>query len=164
MRRVNEYLLSIWRTRLAAVVGLAGLLGLLSGWLTPRGPLTTGQALVSLAVAFLVGMGAGAVSGSRWTMLVAPVSFVVVLELARLGMEGPTVDAIHLGSTYGIIAFVTGRLAHAVLVLAPMLVGSAYGIALAGYLGRSSPRLGPSGWTVTGLATVALVVVAISIA
>jgi proline iminopeptidase len=99
--------------------------------------------------------------GSRWSMLVTPAVFVVVFELARLGVEGPTVDGIHLASTYGIIAFVLGRLVHGLLILAPMILGTIYGVWLAARLGRDpSAALGAVGWTFTGLATLALIVIA----
>ena len=62
--------------------------------------------------------------GSRWSMLAAPVIFMVTFELARRGVQGPTVDAIQLNSAYGIIAFVTGRLFHGLLALVPMMVGT----------------------------------------
>jgi hypothetical protein len=50
--------------------------GLISAWLTPRGPITTAQVLVSMVVALVVGVIAGAVMGNRWSLLVAPVVFV----------------------------------------------------------------------------------------
>ncbi|MCC7352897.1 MAG: alpha/beta hydrolase [Anaerolineae bacterium] len=98
-------------------------------------------------------------------MLVTPALFVVVFELARLGVDGPTVDGIHLDSTYGVIAFVLGRLVHGVLVLAPMIVGTGYGVWLAARLGRDgSATMGAVIWVFTGLATLVLVVVAIYVA
>ena len=98
-------------------------------------------------------------------MLVTPAVFVVVFELARLGVDGPTVDGIHLDSTYGVIAFVLGRLVHGVFVLAPMILGTVYGVWLAARLGRdASATMGAVGWTLTGLVTLALVVVAVFVA
>ena len=96
MRKVLEYV-SEWQIRLAAVVGGAVVAGLISAWLTPRGPVTAPEALVSMATALVIGVAAGLVMGSRWSILVTPVVFVVVFELARLGIDGPTVDGIHLG-------------------------------------------------------------------
>lgn len=165
MRTILEYFWSDWRIGLAVAVGLAAGAGLISAWLTPRGPVTTSQALVSIAAALLVGVAAGLVMGSHWSMLVTPAVFVVVFELARLGVDGSTVDGIHLGSTYGIIAFVLGRLVHGVLVLAPMILGTAYGAWFAVRLGReAAATMGAIGWTLTGLATLALILVAALVA
>lgn len=165
MRAILETFWSDWRIGLAAAAGLAAGAGLISAWLTPRGPVTTPQALASMAVALAIGVLAGLVMGSRWSILVTPAVFAVVFELARLGMVGPTVDGIHLGSTYGIIAFVVGRLVHGVLVLTPMMLGTVYGVWLAARLGRdASATMGAVGWTLTGLATLALVVVVVFVA
>jgi proline iminopeptidase len=104
---------------------------LVLGVVMPRGPMTTGDALASMAVGGTVGAVAGFLTRSRWAMLVAPVAFVVIFELVRVGETGPTVDGIRLGSIYGIAAFVTGRLVQGVLTLLPMAVGVAYGVAAA---------------------------------
>ncbi len=115
--------------------------------------------------AFAIGLGCGLSMRSRWSMLVGPAVFMIVFELARLGTNGPTVDRIELGSTYGIIAFVVGRLVHGLLVLSPMVLGAAYGVWLA-----SGRRVSGPGWaralkaTVTALLTVALVALVIQIA
>lgn len=165
MRTILESCWSNWRIGLTAVVGIAAGAGLISAWLTPRGPITAAQALASIGAALVIGVAAGFVSGSRWSMLIAPVVFVAVFELARLGIDGPTVDAIHLGSTYGIIAFVLGRVVHGVLVLAPMILGAAYGIWFASRLGNdTNSTLGAAHGTFTALATVALIAVAVGFA
>ena len=93
---------------LAVGAALAAGWGLLSGWMMPRGPLTTGEALTTMTVSLVIGIAAGASMRSRWAMLVAPVVSVVVFEAARLGAEGPTVDAVQ-ASTYGIFAFIVCR-------------------------------------------------------
>ncbi len=165
MRTVLEFLRSDWRISLAVVVGVAAGAGLISSWLTPRGPVTTSQALTSMAAAFVIGVVAGLVMGNRWSMLVTPAVFVVVFELARLGVQGPTVDGIHLGSMYGIIAFVLGRVVHGLLVLTPMILGTVYGVWFAARFGRDAlATMGVVGWTLTGLATMALIVLAIFVA
>ncbi|MBN1318434.1 MAG: hypothetical protein JXA42_23340, partial [Anaerolineales bacterium] len=153
------------RLGLAGAAALPVVAGLVSAWLTPRGPVTTSQALISMGLALLVGIGAGLLSGSRWSMLVAPAVFAVVFELGRLGIAGPTVDAIHLGSAYGIIAFIVGRFFHGVLVLAPMALGASYGIRLAARFGIERPvGMGIVGWTFTGIITLALIALGISLA
>ena len=143
---------------LGLAVALAGGAALISAWLTPRGPATTPEALVSMVAAIAVGVGGGLVMRSRWAMLVCPIVFLLVYEFARAGTTGPTVDRIELGSTYGIIAFVVGRLVHGLLVLAPMTLGAAYGVWLASGRRTSGSGLTKAAkWTLTGLATLALV-------
>jgi proline iminopeptidase len=105
--------------------------GLIAGWWTPRGPMSTVEGLAAIALGLLVGLLVGFVVRSRWAMVAAPLTFAVVFELARLRMSGPTVDGIHLGSTYGVIAFVVGRGVHGLLALLPLVLGAALGAALA---------------------------------
>ena len=78
-----------------------------------------------------VGVVAGLATRSRWAMLLAPVVFAAAFELTRLGSDGPTVDAIHPGSTYGLIALFVGRGFHGALDLAPMVLAAAFGAAFA---------------------------------
>jgi pimeloyl-ACP methyl ester carboxylesterase len=165
MRNALELFWSDWKIGLAVTVALAAVAGLISAWLTPRGPVTAPEALTSMAAALVVGLIAGLVLGRRWSMLVTPMIFVLGFELARLGVEGPTVDSIHLGSTYGIIAFVLGRLVHGVLVLTPMILGTVLGTWLAARFGGGAAAiLGAAGWTLTALSTLALVALAIVLA
>jgi pimeloyl-ACP methyl ester carboxylesterase len=160
-----QLLWSDWRIGLAAVVVLAAIVALTAAWLTPRGPITSNEALVSMTGALLLGLVAGGVMANRWSILVAPAIFVAVFELARLGVDGPTVDAINLGSFYGIIAFVLGRVAPGVLVLAPMALGGLYGVSLAARLGNpSAVTMGGLGRWFTGAATLVLVALAFFIA
>ncbi|NBD34731.1 MAG: alpha/beta fold hydrolase [Chloroflexi bacterium] len=156
---------SNWRIGLAATAALAASAGLLSAWLTPRGPITATQTLTTMVVALAVGLVAGLVMGNRWSLLVAPIVFVVVFELARLGVNGPTVDAIHLNSAYGIIAFVLGRGFHAVVALLPMLLGATYGVWLASLMNKTPvASMGVVGWIVIGLVTVGMVALAVAFA
>lgn len=120
-----------WRVRLGLAVAAAALFGLLTGWWTPRGPVTAPQALATMGVSLLVGAFAGLVMRTRWAMLLAPAVFVAVFELVRINTVGPLVDGIHLGSTLGIIAFALGRGLHGVLAIVPMLLGVTFGAAIA---------------------------------
>jgi proline iminopeptidase len=104
--------------------------GLAGGLTMPRGPLTTGQALITMVLSLLVGAAAGLLTGSRWAMVGAPVLYALVYEVVRLGVEGPTVDGLRL-STYGLIAFVAGRGAHGLLAVLPMVLGAAIGAGIA---------------------------------
>ena len=108
-------------------MGAAAASGVVAGLWTPRGPATTVQALVAMAMGAAVGLIAGAAMRSRWAMVVAPVTFAAAVELIRLDATGPTVDGITLTSDYGVLAFVVGRLFHGILALLPMLVGAALG-------------------------------------
>ena len=164
-RALLELLWLDWRIGLVATVTSAAGFGLISAWLTPRGPVTTSETLISMAVALAVGVGAGLALGNRWSILMTPVVFAVVLEFARLGVEGPTVDAINLGGMYGIIALVLGRVVHGLLVLAPLALGSVYGVWMAGRLGyTTSERMRGLGWTLTGMTTLAILATASFIA
>lgn len=116
-----------WLTAAGAVAGFA----LVCGWLIPRGPVTTPQAVGALISAMLVGAAGGWMLRSRWALLVAPLTFMVVFELARMRIDGPTVDGVRLDGIYGVLALVAGRGVDAVLVLLPMTVGASYGAALA---------------------------------
>ncbi len=166
--RTAPVLRSLWADRrrgaVVAVVLAAGF-GVVSGWLLPRGPVTTGEALLATLAAFAVGVGCGAVMGTRWSIVVPPAVFVVAFELARVETVGPTVDAIDVGSMLGTIAFVLGRVVPGLLVLAPMMLGSVYGVLLSDRLGGgAAPSLGRAGWVLTVLGTVALLAVGGAIA
>jgi proline iminopeptidase len=146
---------------LAASIGVAIVAGIVAAWLTPRGPATTGEALAWMAAALVVGLACGYILRSRWALLLTPVAFSLAFELARMGAEGPTVDAVQLGSTYGIIAFVVGRGLTYSLLLPPMLLGSALGVELAARLGLAgATRLRLVGW----LLVVALAIMTIGLA
>ncbi|MEO5898645.1 MAG: alpha/beta fold hydrolase, partial [Ilumatobacteraceae bacterium] len=93
--------------------------------------MTTTQVLTGMVIGALVGVTAGVAMRSRWALLLAPVVFVAVFEVVRIGADGPTVDGIHPGSTYGIVAFAVGRGFHGVVALVPMLLGAAFGSACA---------------------------------
>ena len=128
-----------WGLALLAAVAY----GLLAGWWTPRGPMSTFEGLTAMGLGLLVGLFAGLLLRTRWAMLVAPLTFAVVFELARLRVSGPTVDGIHLGSTYGVIAFAVGRGVHGLLALLPMVLGASLGAALARRaLSTGRPRRG----------------------
>lgn len=130
---------------LGRAVAAVALLGLVAGWWTPRGPVTTPEALATIGISLLVGALAGRVMRTRWAVLVAPLVFAVTFELVRAGTFGPLMDSIHLGSDYGILAFALGRGFHAVLALVPMMFGAAVGAARARHLDASGCGAGPDG-------------------
>lgn len=115
------------RSSTGAVFSATVAYGLLAAWWTPRGPITTSQAVGAVTLSATLGVVAGLLLRSRWTMLAAPTVFAVTFEIGRSGTSGPLVDGIHLGNTYGVLAFLSGRGLHGVLALAPMTVGAALG-------------------------------------
>jgi pimeloyl-ACP methyl ester carboxylesterase len=139
--------------------------GVLAGWWTPRGPITTLQALTAIGVSLAVGALAGWWLRSRWAMLLTPVIFIAVFELTRAGTAGPLVDDIRLGGgTFGILAFLLGRGLHAALTLLPMTLGAALGAGLARR--HRDGAWHPRGWARAGLVsrrvTTAVAVVALA--
>lgn len=170
--RLSRALAPVWADQRLGV-GIAGgvvvLWAVLAGWWTPRGPLTSGEALWSLASSLLVGAVAGLALRTRWTVLLAPLAFAVTFELTRLGTDGPLVDEIHV-SQYGLLAVAAGRGFHSLLALVPMALGAALGAASARGLGPAP--VAPAGRRVgryarrgvASLTTVALLVLAVGLA
>ncbi|MDZ7844651.1 MAG: alpha/beta hydrolase [Anaerolineales bacterium] len=96
----------------------------------PRGPVTTSQALLVMGTALLVGGLMGLMTGSRWMMLVGPVFYLLAVELGRPPVMGPTVEAVRLDETYGILAFILGKVLPGILSLLPMILGTRLGLIL----------------------------------
>jgi hypothetical protein len=130
----------LWRP--AVVVVAAAVWGVVAARWTPRGPLTNAEALWSIGISAVVGLAAGGSSRSRWSMLTAPAAFVLALEVTRMGVRGPSVDAPHL-SPFGIIALVTGRGVHGALSVLPLVLGTAYGAGLSRRTRRAPVPGGP---------------------
>jgi pimeloyl-ACP methyl ester carboxylesterase len=118
------------RTRVVTAGLVLVIAGALAGWLIPMGPVTTVEALVAVVAALLVGFTIGWLLRTRWALLLAPVTFMLVFELARMRVDGPTVDGIRLDGIYGVLILAAGRGIDGVLMLLPMVVGVAYGVAL----------------------------------
>ncbi|MEZ5406845.1 MAG: alpha/beta hydrolase [Acidimicrobiales bacterium] len=138
--RLARSLAPIWRDRrigVAAALGAGALWGALAGWWTPRSPLTTAQAIWSIVISVAIGVAAGVAARSRWAMVATPVGFAVVFEIARAGIDGPTVDGIET-TTYGLIALVVGRGFHALVSLLPLVYGAALGAGVARHLSQTA--------------------------
>ncbi|GAA1893995.1 hypothetical protein GCM10009687_74360 [Asanoa iriomotensis] len=133
--------------------------GIGAGFWTPRGPLTPGEALWSIALSVAVGLAAGWLSRSRWAMLFAPAAFVAAVELARATADGPSVDGPHL-SMFGLVALITGRGLHGLLSVLPMIVAAACG---AGMTRDQRGSLVRRAGVASGAAAVVLVAVAAAI-
>ncbi len=138
---------------------------LLSALLTPRGPVTAQQALVTMVVALAVGLIVSAVTGSRWALVLAPAALVAVFELARMGAWGPTVDAPASFGLLHVLSFLLGRVPHGILAVAPMVLGGLLGLAVAPRLGVPvSPPLAAGGWIAASTLAVVLTAVGVVVA
>ncbi len=154
--------------RWSTAVVVAATYGVLAGVWTPRGPLSTAEALAAIALGAATGAAVGLVLRSRWAIVLAPAVFITVFEVARLEATGPTVDGIHLTSTYGVIALVVGRGVHGVLTLLPMVLGASLGAGVARRARRQDTvRASAADWVrggVAGLTAVVVVAVAALVA
>jgi pimeloyl-ACP methyl ester carboxylesterase len=165
MQNLFENIWTDWKIGFTITMMLTVGAALISAWLTPRGPITTMQTLLSMAAALILGLAAGFVTRSRWSLLITPLVFIIAFEVARLGVDGPSVDRVRLNSMYGIIAFVTGRMVHGFFVLLPMIVGTAYGLWFAHRLAsRAAAQVGILGGAFTIGATLLLIAAAIFVA
>ena len=170
LERLDGFLTERAWVGFAVAVGVAVAAGLVLAVTMPRGPLTGPQALVGMAIAVPAGFVAGAALRSRWAMLLAPVAFVVTVELVRWPVTGPLVDAPD-PSVLGAVALVVGRGFDAVLLLFPMVLGATYGAAAArrwwpgSARGATALRRGSVvRRVVTGLLTLALVALVVGVA
>jgi len=167
---IGQHLLhSLWRDRrIGAAIATAAalLLGFAIAHVMPRGPATAPQALIVMVTSFAVGGVAGLVMRSRWAMLLATIAYMIAIEIGRLHIVGPTVDAIRLNEPFGILALILGRGFHGLVGVLPMLLGVQWGIAIARSLSGNlvptihSIKLGR--WAIA--ATIGLVILAVLIA
>lgn len=154
LQRLGAVLDRLWASRwhgLGLGAATVVLWGVIAGWWMPRGPLTTAEALWSMVLSCVVGVLAGVLARSRWAMLGAPALFALVVEVTRIGTDGPLVDGPR-ASMYGLIAFVVGRGVHGVLALVPMMVGVAIGAGTARTIrARYAPGHAAAGGSPRGL-------------
>lgn len=118
-------------TRTAAAAGSAALVGMLTALIMPHGPITTAQVWLAMAATLAAGLLAGYAARSPWAMLLAPLVYVAVFELITPGGATPTVGAIRLDTSYGILALLMGRGFHGLVALLPLLLGTGVGVFLA---------------------------------
>ncbi|MCL4262932.1 MAG: alpha/beta hydrolase [Anaerolineae bacterium] len=134
----------LWQHRwfgLVVTIAIAALLGVLTALTMPRGPATAVQALIVMVSSLAVGLLAGLLMRSRWAMLLAPIAYIIAVELTRLDAVGPTVDAIRFDNTFSILALILGRGFHGLVGLLPMILGVEMGVLTAQHLdGRASSR------------------------
>ena len=155
--RVAELLTLDWHAGLAAATLLAFLLGLLSAFLMPRGPVVAENGLLVIGIGLGVGALSGLLTGRGWAIVPVGLAYLVALELGRIDASGPTLDLIRLDNTFGLMAVAFSRGLHGVLLLVPMLFGTALGLRLRAAFDGHRRGL-PIGTTILGAATVGLVV------
>ncbi|MBD1846949.1 alpha/beta hydrolase [Cyanobacteria bacterium FACHB-63] len=149
------FLRKLWRNRpiaAAIVTGAAALLGFISAHTMPRSPATSTQVLLVMATSLIVGCLAGVILRSRWAMLITPIAYMIAIELGRLPMIGPTVDALRLDEPFGILALILGRGFHGLVGVLPMILGVSWGIAITNYVLSVTPVIKPSRWTIAATA------------
>ena len=121
--------------------GAAGLIAVAAGLLTDlfaaRGPVDAPGGLAVMALALGTGIAGGALTRSRWSILVQLLGYVIGVELGRRSLVAPTL-AFRFDTVYGIIAFVLTRGIHLVLVLLPLATGVLIGRGVAAE--RDHPR------------------------
>lgn len=162
----------LWHDRrlsIAATAGITVLIALLAFLIMPRGPTTTVQALLAMFLGLTAGLAAGLAMKSRWAMLVTPAVYVITTEIAWLNIAGPTVDGIRLDETFGILAFVTGRVFYGMLCLLPMVLGASLGAWYARRISGHAPPVesklkAAARWTPTVLLSIFLILLAIVVA
>jgi proline iminopeptidase len=138
----------VWKDRrmgMMLAIGLAALSGILFAQILPRGPTTQVQGLLLLAGSLILGVLAGYVMQSRLAMLLVPVVHILALEIFRPQLLGPTVGALRLDETYGILAFVLGRGLYGLVAIVPMMIGVYLGLVLA-HQWSENPGSGFSRW------------------
>jgi len=161
----SSYVRSTRFLRLAVILTLIIGTGVVGAFLTPRGPVTTVQAIVWMAVAGIVGFGVGVLTKSRWSVIVTPIIFIIAFELSRIGVDGPTVDLVRPGSTYGIIAFIVGRFIPGLIVILPLALGVVFGGWLGSRYYRNSPfSPGMGSGSIAGLGTIGVIALAVLVA
>ncbi len=129
----------------------------------PRGPVGPTSALLLMLVGLCVGVLAGLILQSRWSMLWAPVAFSIAVELARIGIDTPSAGLPHF-TTYGLIAFVTGRGFNGLLALAPMVFGAAVACGIARARDQQQETQGRAGLLLRRAGTAAAAVVLLLLA
>jgi proline iminopeptidase len=105
-------------------------LGLLIAYTMPRGPTTASQVAIVMVTSFAVGYGAGWIMRSPWAMVLAPLAYMLAIEVGRFPIVGPTVDGLRLNETFGILSLILGRGFHGLVGVLPMMLGAYWGWAI----------------------------------
>ena len=117
-----------------AVAGISvALLALFTALTMPYGPITTEQVWFVIASSLAVGLVAGFALRSPWAMLLAPLAYIIIFELARPNGLTPTIAMPRLDNSYGILALIVGRGFQGLVGLLPLILGAGLGVMLARY-------------------------------
>ena len=125
--RIQPNLLPMGAIATAAAV----LLGLSIAHTMPRGPTTASQVLIVMVTSLALGGGAGWMLRSPWAIVLAPLAYMLAIEVGRFAIVGPTVDGLRLNETFGILALILGRGFHGLVGVLPMMLGAYWGWAIA---------------------------------
>lgn len=147
----------------AVAASSTALAGFLTALAMPYGPITTAQVWFVLVSSLFVGLIAGLALRTPWTMLLAPLAYILLFELGRTNGLVPTTGAIRLDNSYGLLALLMGRGFHGLVGLLPLVLGAGVGV----FLTRSyADGAGGSIRTVlqaTPLVILAIIVVALAV-
>lgn len=109
----------------AALCGAA--LGVASGVLQPRGPVTPAEAFGLIAGGLAAGLVAGVVSRSRGALVAASAGYLLAFELVRTGAGLPTTEGLRLDSAFGPLAYALGRIVPWPMAVLSLGVGIGWG-------------------------------------
>ena len=140
----------------AVAAASVSLIALLTGLFIPFGPITNTQVWIVMLSSLAVGLFVGWLTRSPWAMLLAPLTYIIIFELARSNGLAPTAGAIRLNNSYGLLALIMGRGFHGLVSLLPMILGAGLGVFAVRY---TSDEMGRSVGTV--LKAVPLVIMGI---
>jgi proline iminopeptidase len=118
-------------TTAVAGVAFTSFTAFLTALYMPRGPVTAVQLWLVLFSSLAIGLIGGLALRTRWAYLLLPLIYIVVVELTRLNITGPTVDALRLDNPFGILALLVGRGFHGLVAFLPMWLGVGIGLAWA---------------------------------
>ncbi|MBK8984736.1 MAG: alpha/beta hydrolase [Chloroflexi bacterium] len=114
-----------------APAALVSFTGFLTALYMPRGPVTAVQLWLVLFSSLAIGLIGGLALRTRWAYLLLPLIYIVTVELSRMNVVGPTVDALRLDNPFGILALLVGRVFHGLVAFLPMWLGIGIGLAWA---------------------------------
>jgi proline iminopeptidase len=115
----------------AGSAALVSFTGFLTALYMPRGPVTAVHLWIVLSSSLLVGFLGGLALRSRWAYLLLPLIYIAAVELTRLNVVGPTVDALRLDNPFGLLALIVGRGFHGLIAFPPLWLGIGLGLAWA---------------------------------
>ncbi|MBE2221361.1 MAG: alpha/beta hydrolase [Anaerolineae bacterium] len=147
----------------AVSIGSISLLGIVTALAVPYGPITQTQVWLVMASSLVAGLIVGFLMRTPWAMLLAPVVYILTFELVRSNGIVPTIGAIRLDNSYGILALLMGRGFHGLVALLPLILGSGLGVLLARYHAHETGSSIRTGLQVVPLLILAVVVVTLAV-